>query len=193
MEYFEINYLMRRIRGKKGFGLAENILSSSLLITLVTFSMYFISIRHKVMFNANLNGAINDEIKRDIEVIQSELLNYKVNNSSEIDNNSENCNEDILFTIRNLNSWNPNEWNPGSNKDTRDGQIKNKIFKGNKVKIRRIAKSGNPLLADIEEPEIDTSIVNIQYSVKLDKNEENWQIWSNVLLSNELKSYCPPL
>ena len=92
-----------------------------------------------------------------------------------------------------MNSWNPNEWNPGSNKDTREGQIKNKIFKGNKVKIRRIAKSGNPLLADIEEPEIDTSIVNIQYSVKLDKNEENWQIWSNVLLSNELKSYCPPL
>ena len=184
---------MRRIKSKKGFGLTENILSSSLLISLVTFSMYFISFRHKVMFNANLNGAINDEIKRDIEVIQSELLNYKVNDSSKIDTNYENCNEDILFTIRNLNSWNPDEWNPGSNKDTREGQIKNKIFKGNKVKIRRIVKRGNPLLADIEEPEIDTSIVNIQYLVKLDKNEENWRIWSNVVLSNELKSYCPPL
>jgi len=27
----------------------------------------------------------------------------------------------------------------------------------------------------------------------LDKNNEYWIIWSNVVLSNELKSYCPPL
>ena len=198
MEVLGINLKIRKIKRNKGFGLSENILSSSLLIFLITFSMYFISLRQKVMFNTNLNNAINDEIKRDIEIIKSELKNYKVlinevDNFSIIQNNQENCNEDILFTIRNLKSWEPNEWNPGSDNLSRDGQIKNKIFKGSKVKIRRIAKSGNPLLANIIESQIDTSIVNIQYSVKLDKSKDYWEIWSNVVLSNELKSYCPPL
>tara|TARA_Y100000589_G_scaffold328249_1_gene371951 strand:- start:2483 stop:3079 length:597 start_codon:yes stop_codon:yes gene_type:complete len=198
MRNLEINFKIRKIKNKKGFGLSENILSAALLIFLVTFSMYFISMRHKIMFNANLNDAINDEIKRDIEILKSELLNNKVSTNenddySIIENNTENCEEDILFTINNLNSWNPDEWNPGSDKLTREGQIKNKIFKGSKVKIKRIPKIDNPLLANIDESEIDDSIVNIQYLVKLDKNKENWKIWSNVVLSNELKSYCPPL
>ena len=198
MKYLEINVKLRKIIDKKGFGLSENILSASLLIFLITFSMYFISLRQKVIFNTNLNNAISDEIKRDIEIIKSELKNYKVsinevNNFSIIQNNSENCNEDILFTIKNLNSWDPHEWNPGSDNLSRDGQIKNKIFKGSKVKIRRIAKRGNPLLINTTESQIDNSIVNIQYSVNLDKNNDYWIIWSNVVLSNELKSYCPPL
>ena len=198
MKYLEINVKLRKIIDKKGFGLSENILSASLLIFLITFSMYFISLRQKVIFNTNLNNAISDEIKRDIEIIKSELKNYKVsinevNNFSIIQNNSENCNEDILFTIKNLNSWHPHEWNPGSDNLSRDGQIKNKIFKGSKVKIRRIAKRGNPLLVNTMDSQIDNSIVNIQYSVNLDKNNEYWIIWSNVVLSNELKSYCPPL
>ena len=198
MGNLEIKIKIRKIISKGGFGLSENILSSSLLIFLVTFSTYFISLRQKVMFNTNLNNAISDEIKRDIEIIKSELKNYKVsinevNNFSVIQNNSENCNEDILFTIKNLNSWDPHEWNPGSDNLSRDGQIKNKIFKGSKVKIRRIAKRGNPLLVNTMDSQIDNSIVNIQYSVNLDKNNEYWIIWSNVVLSNELKSYCPPL
>ena len=198
MGNLEIKIKMRNVVSNEGFGLSENILSSSLLIFLVTFSMYFISLRQKVMFNTNLNNAINDEIKRDIEIIKSELKNYKVSknqsdNISIIQNNNENCNEDILFTIRNLDSWNPDEWNPGSDNLSRVGQIKNKIFKGSKVKIRRIAKRGNPLLIKTEDSQIDNSIVNIQYSVKLDKSKEYWEIWSNVILSNELKSYCPPL
>jgi len=193
-----IKIKMRKIISKDGFGLSENILSSSLLIFIVTFSMYFISLRQTVMFKTNLNNAINDEIKRDIEIIKSELKNYKVSknesdNISIIQNNNENCNEDILLTIKNLDSWNPDEWNPGSDNLSRAGQIKNKIFKGSKVKIRRIAKRGNPLLINTEESQIDNSIVNIQYSVKLDKSKEYWEIWSNVVLSNELKSYCPPL
>ena len=198
MGNLEIKIKMRKIISKEGFGLSENILSSSLLIFIVTFSMYFISLRQTVMFKTNLNNAINDEIKRDIEIIKSELKNYKVSrnesdNISIIQNSNENCNEDILLTIKNLDSWNPDEWNPGSDNLSRAGQIKNKIFKGSKVKIRRIAKRGNPLLINKDESQIDNSIVNIQYSVKLDKREEYWEIWSNVVLSNELKSYCPPL
>ena len=198
MGNLEIMIKMRKIISEEGFGLSENIISSSLLIFIVTFSMYFISLRQTVMFKTNLNNAINDEIKRDIEIIKSELKNYKVSknesdNISIIQNNNENCNEDILLTIKNLDSWNPDEWNPGSDNLSRAGQIKNKIFKGSKVKIRRIAKRGNPLLINKEESQIDNSIVNIQYSVKLDKREEHWEIWSNVVLSNELKSYCPPL
>ena len=109
MGNLEIKIKIRKIISKGGFGLSENILSSSLLIFLVTFSTYFISLRQKVMFNTSLNNAISDEIKRDIEIIKSELKNYKVSknesdNISIIQNNNENCNEDILLTIKNLDS-----------------------------------------------------------------------------------------
>ena len=193
-------YLLKnkKLIHENGFGLTENILSASLLIFLVTFSLYFISLRQRTTYNTNLTNAINDEIYRDIEIIKSELKNYKVTsidneNISLIQNNSEDCNEDILSIIRNLNSWYPEIWNPGSDKLTRDGQIRNKIFSGGNIKIRRIAKRGNPLLNNITESQIDSSIVNVQYSVNLNKNKSFWKIWTNVILSNELNSYCPPI
>ena len=98
----------KKLKNENGFGLTENILSASLLIFLVSFSMYFISLRQRTTYNTNLTNAINDEIYRDIEIIKSELKNYKVNSSqneniSIIRNNNEDCSEDILSAIRNLN------------------------------------------------------------------------------------------
>ena len=188
----------KKLNNENGFGLTENILSASLLIFLVTFSMYFISLRQRTTYNTNLTNAINDEIYRDIEIIKSELKNYKVNSSqneniSIIRNNHEDCNEDILSAIRNLNSWYPEIWNPGSDKLTREGQIRNKIFTGGNIEIRRIAKRGNPLLNNINDAQIDSSIVNVQYSVRFNKSNSLWKIWTNVILSNELNSYCPPI
>ena len=90
-----------KFKNSAGFGLIENILSGALLIILVTFSMYFISLRQKTIFNTNLTNAINDEIKRDIEILKSELKTYKLSENSEKDisifqNDFINCNEDIL-------------------------------------------------------------------------------------------------
>ena len=187
-----------KFKNSAGFGLIENILSGALLIILVTFSMYFISLRQKTIFNTNLTNAINDEIKRDIEILKSELKTYKLTENSEKDisifqNDFINCNEDILDSVQNLEGWYPEQWNPGSNKNSRDGQIKNKIFKGSNVEIRRTLKKVNPLINEFEDENLDSSIAKIQYLVKTDKNKDTWKIWTNILLSNELKSYCAPL
>ena len=187
-----------KFKNSAGFGLIENILSGALLIILVTFSMYFISLRQKTIFNTNLTNAINDEIKRDIEILKSELKTYKLTENSEKDisifqNDFINCNEDILDSVKNLEGWYPEQWNPGSNKNSRDGQIKNKIFKGSNVEIRRTLNKVNPLINEFEDENLDSSIAKIQYLVKTDKNKDTWKIWTNILLSNELKSYCAPL
>ena len=187
-----------KLKNSDGFGLIENILSGSLLIILVTFSMYFISLRQKTIFNTNLTNAINDEIKRDIEILKSELKTYKLSENPEKDisifqNDFINCNEDILDSVKNLEGWYPEEWNPGSNKNSRDGQIKNKIFKGSNVEIRRTLNKVNPLINEFEDENLDSSIAKIQYLVKTNKNKDTWKIWTNILLSNELKSYCAPL
>ena len=187
-----------KFKNSAGFGLIENILSGALLIILVTFSMYFISLRQKTIFNTNLTNAINDEIKRDIEILKSELKTYKLTENSEKDisifqNDFINCNEDILDSVQNLEGWYPEQWNPGSNKNSRDGQIKNKIFKGSNVEIRRTLNKVNPLINEFEDEILDSSIAKIQYLVKTDKNKDTWKIWTNILLSNELKSYCAPL
>ena len=187
-----------KFKNSAGFGLIENILSGALLIILVTFSMYFISLRQKTIFNTNLTNAINDEIKRDIEILKSELKTYKLTENPEQDisifqNDFINCNEDILDSVKNLEGWYPEQWNPGSNKNSRDGQIKNKIFKGSNVEIRRTLNKVNPLINQFEDENLDKSIAKIQYLVKTDKNKDTWKIWTNILLSNELKSYCAPL
>ena len=187
-----------KFKNSSGFGLIENILSGALLIILVTFSMYFISLRQKTIFNTNLTNAINDEIKRDIEILKSELKTYKLTENPEKDisifqNDFINCNEDILDSVKNLEGWYPEQWNPGSNKNSRDGQIKNKIFKGSNVEIRRTLNKVNPLINEFEDENLDSSIAKIQYLVKTDKNKDTWKIWTNILLSNELKSYCAPL
>ena len=187
-----------KLKNSDGFGLIENILSGSLLIILVTFSMYFISLRQKTIYNTNLINAINEEIKRDIEILKSELKTYKVTENPEKDisifqNDFINCNEDILDSVQNLEGWYPEQWNPGSNKNSRDWQIKNKIFKGSNVEIRRTLNKVNPLINEFEDENLDSSIAKIQYLVKTDKNKDTWKIWTNILLSNELKSYCAPL
>ena len=187
-----------KFKNNAGFGLVENILSGALLIILVTFSMYFISLRQKTIFNTNLINAINDEIKRDIEILKSELKTYKLTENPERDisifqNDFINCNEDILDSVKNLEGWYPEQWNPGSNKNSRDGQIKNKIFKGSNVEIKRTLNKVNPLVNEFEDENLDSSIAKIQYLVKTDKNKDTWKIWTNILLSNELKSYCAPL
>ncbi len=187
-----------KFKNSAGFGLIENILSGALLIILVTFSMYFISLRQKTIFNTNLTNAINGEIKRDIEILKSELKTYKLTENPEKDisifqNDFINCNEDILDSVQNLEGWYPEQWNPGSNKNSRDGQIKNKIFKGSNVEIRRTLNKVNPLINEFEDENLDSSIAKIQYLVKTDKNKDTWKIWTNILLSNELKSYCAPL
>ncbi len=54
------------LKKNNGFGLIETVLSLVFLTLLSSYSLYFISARLKVMFNANITNAVNDEIRRDI-------------------------------------------------------------------------------------------------------------------------------
>ena len=44
-----------------------------LLSIITTFAVYFVSLRQQNLYKANLNKAIDDEIRRDIEKLKSEL------------------------------------------------------------------------------------------------------------------------
>ena len=61
------------ISNERGFGLSETILSFLLLSFITTYALYFVSMRQSTLYKANLNNAVNDEIRRDIEKLKSEL------------------------------------------------------------------------------------------------------------------------
>ena len=61
------------ISNESGFGLSETILSLLLLSFITTYALYFVSMRQTTLYKANLNNAVNDEIRRDIEKLKSEL------------------------------------------------------------------------------------------------------------------------
>ena len=82
---------------------AVHFIGRSLLLSLVfltllsSYSLYFISARLKVIFNANITNAVNDEIRRDIEKLRSELWSDSFNPSE--NGNSAFYNTDINSCI----------------------------------------------------------------------------------------------
>ena len=176
------------IKKENGFGLIETILSLVLLTILSSYSLYFISARLKIIFNANITNAINDEIRRDIEKLRSELWEDNFNTSS--NGNSAFYTTDlstcrnIYSRIINLPSWEPSTWKPGSNK----GQIRNKVLSGGGVSITRSLKTSTPLYKATDSS-LDLSIAQIKYQVK---TKDFDKLWTVINLSNEAHSWCPP-
>ena len=70
------------LKKNNGFGLIETVLSLVFLTLLSSYSLYFISARLKIIFNANITNAVNDEIRRDIEKLRSELWSDNFNPAS---------------------------------------------------------------------------------------------------------------
>ena len=181
------------------FGLSETILSLVMLSFITTYALYFVSLRQSNLFNANLNNAINDEIRRDIEKLKSELWlqHYnapKGNNSAyySIGISSSQptyfC-KDVLRTFAQLPSWRNREWTPGSNSSTYSGQKRNKIFSGKSVKIERNVSSQRPFYLG-NDSQMDRSIAEITYFVT--SNSNNKRQWTSIQLSSEAHSWCPP-
>ena len=190
-------YVSKRFREIKGFGLVESILSIVLLTTLLSYSMFLISIRQDTMHKSNLTRAINDEIRRDIEKLKIELWNehYKPpqgsNNAYYETGSSTNPNlycQDIMLTITRLASWKNKTWTPGSNTSTQSGQIRNKVFTGRPVTIQRIVRKKRPLNLGTNSS-IDTSIAEIIYRVN--KKNENHH-WTSIYLTSEAHGWCSP-
>ena len=56
-----------------GFGLVDAIVSMSLLTGVITYGIYFSSLRLGTVYNTNLTTSINKEIERDIERLKSDF------------------------------------------------------------------------------------------------------------------------
>ncbi len=181
-----------RFNNSDGVGLVESVIALSLLTAIATYSLYFISARQKIVFDSNVTNAINDEIRRDIEKIKSELWldNYQAPSDGEqayysIDNAS--C-ENIKSRVENLPSWNPSSWTPGSDNNSIKGQFRNKIMSGGEVKITRNLISSIPITNNLDGT-LDKSIVRVIYEVQTKKFDK---IWTIINLNTEFHSWCPP-
>ena len=195
----KLSFLRKKIRrrilfGNEGFGITESILSILLLSIITTTAVYLVSLRHQNLHKANLNKAIDDEIRRDIEKLKSELWyehyheprgkgygEYKTTET----NYSQYC-SNILNTFSRLPSASQRTWTPGSNINSYKGQKRNKIFSGQNVRIERRIVSRKPFDMSID---LDRSLVEITYDVILNNQKEQW---TSIQLSSEAHSWCPP-
>merc|ERR1711991_104404 len=87
----------------------------------------------------------------------------------------------IYSRIINLPSWEPSTWNPGSNKNSVEGQIRSKVLPGGGVSISRSIITSPPL-KKVNDDSLDFSIAQIKYQVKT-KNFD--RLWTIINLSNE--------
>ena len=132
-----------------GFGLVDSIVSISLLGIVLSYSIYFVTKRMDLLFRSNIKRSINKEIKRDIDLLRSDMWSMGLDTTKKkylIDQNS--C-IDISGKILSLPNWDINVTRPGLNSpappsgdDERiqywwPDQEKGKIFKGRGVLIVR--------------------------------------------------------
>ena len=178
-----------------GFGLVDSIVSISLLGIVVSYSIYFVTKRMDLLFSSNMNRSINKEIKRDIDLLRSDMWSMGLDTTKKkylIDQNS--C-IDISGKILSLPNWDINVTRPGLNSpappsgdDDRiqywwPDQEKGKIFKGRGVLIVRelAVKSFN------KNNNLDQNISNINYRVKWNDNNLHW---ISIDLGVEAHSWC---
>jgi len=195
----KLSFLRKKIRYKilfnnKGFGISESILSMLLLSIITTFAVYFVSSRQQNLYKANLNKAIDDEIRRDIEKLKSELWyehyheprgkgygEYKTTETKY----AQYC-SNILNTFSRLPSARQKTWSPGSNINSYKGQKRNKIFSGNNVRIERRIVTRKPFNLSMD---LDRSLAEITYDVIINNQKEQW---TSIQLTSEAHSWCPP-
>ena len=63
----------KNIKDNYGFGLVDAIVSMSLLTGVITYGIYFSSLRLSTVYDTNLTTSINKEIERDIERLKSDF------------------------------------------------------------------------------------------------------------------------
>tara|TARA_Y100001968_G_C19391406_1_gene735803 strand:- start:627 stop:1238 length:612 start_codon:yes stop_codon:yes gene_type:complete len=190
--------LKKRTEKDYGFGLVDAVLSMSLLLGVITYGIYFSSLRLNTVYNSNLTRSINKEIQRDIERLKSELWCMYFEGKPDCQGNPV-CNgqyclsngeslprykcKDMAIEILNLNSWNVGE-NPGSIiQSWVPGPKRSKVFTGEKVTISRTLTVKSPLNNQL----IDKSIGSIDYTVSWGKEIKHWV---SIDLAPEAHSWC---
>ena len=178
-----------------GFGLVDSIVSILLLGIVLSYSIYFVTKRTDLLFSSNITRSINKEIKRDIDLLRSDMWAMGLDTTKKKYFIEENSCIDISEKILGLPNWDTNATRPGLNSpappssdDKRiqywwPDQDKGKIFKGRGVLIVRelVVKSFK------KNNNLDQNISNINYRVKW--NDNNFH-WISIDLGVEAHSWC---
>ena len=189
------NYLIDKKIFTNGFGLVDSIVSISLLGIVVSYSIYFVTKRLDILYGANIYRSINKEIKRDIDLLKSDLWSMGLNKDEKKYVIESNYCIDLTENILNLPNWRINESIPnarapiapsGGDKKIQywwPDETRGKIFKGRNVLIIRelVVKSFN------RNNNLDKNISNISYRVKFNDNNLHWL---SIDLGSEAHSWC---
>ena len=177
----------------QGFGLVDAIVSMTLLTGVITYGIYFSSIRLSTVFRSNLSTSINKEIERDIERLKSDFWGLYFEESenclgrycsSDGKPLSLNICSDFTQDIVGLQSWNVEE--KSSNMKIQSwipGPEKSKVFSGEAVKISRELIIKSPL----ENENLNKTIASISYRVEWAENNIHWL---SISLTPEAHSWC---
>ena len=178
-----------------GFGLVDSIVSISLLGIVLSYSIYFVTKRMDLLFSSNITRSINKEIKRDIDLLRSDMYAMGLDTTQKKYLFGGNSCIDISKKILGLPNWDINGIRPGINSpapptpdDERiqywwPDEEKGKVFKGRGVLIVREldVKSFN------KNNNLDLNISNINYRVKWNNNNVHW---ISIDLGAEAHSWC---
>ena len=178
-----------------GFGLVDSIVSISLLGIVLSYSIYFITKRMDLLFSSNIYRSINKEIKRDIDLLRSDMWAMGLDTNKKKYLIEQNSCIDISGKILGLPNWDINSIRPGPNSPAApsgdDQRIqywwpdkdKAKIFKGRGVLLVRelVVKSFN------KNNNLDRNVANINYRVKWNGTNIHWV---SIDLGAEAHSWC---
>ena len=167
-----------------GFGIVDGILSISLLAGVITYGIYFSSLRLGTVHSSNLIRSVNKEIERDIERLKLDLWSLFYNEDEGKYEFSDNECSDIALNIINLPSWNTQSNSTGKlSQSWRPGEERSKVFSGNKVLITRELLVSSP----VNDQNLNTSIGTLNYRVEWGLENKHWL---SIDLGAEAHSWC---
>ena len=167
-----------------GFGLVDSILSLSLLAGIITYGVYFSSLRLSTVHSSNLIRSVNKEIERDIERLKLDLWGLLYNKTEGIYDMSDYECKDVTSHILALPSWNTQSNTTGQiSQSWRPGEERSKVFSGNKVLITRELSISSP----IDNQSLNSSIATLDYRVEWGLENKHWL---SIDLGTEAHSWC---
>ena len=198
---------IKNIQDNCGFGLVDAIVSMSLLLGVITYGIYFSSLRFSTVYDSNLIRAINKEVQRDIERLKSDFWCMYFEGNKEWGDSSWECRKNqnvcdgayckdggetlsrqncanLALQITDLKGWridglSDNPWI----QSWTPGSKRNKVFTGQQVTITRELKVESPL----ERQSLDKSIASVGYRVQWGNKNIHWV---SIFLGPEAHSWC---
>jgi hypothetical protein len=169
---------------KNGFGLVDSILSLTLLAGVITYGVYFSSIRFSTIYSSNVIRSINKEIERDVERLKLGFWSMYYNkNEGKYFLTSNEC-EDFKEKIINLSEW---QITPNSSnlmiQSWRPGPDRSKVFSDKNFLISRELNVSSP----IKNENLNNSIAVINYRVEWAQNNIHWL---SITFNPEAHSWC---